>query len=68
MEARLYISEQAIKLKGTEYFRGITADALMRHIGNTVDELIITIDDMNNVYVSAEENENYFTDSEDLFE
>ena len=68
MEKRLYVSDQAIKLKGKEYFRGLTAEALAQHIGHDVDDLLILVDDMDNVYMATNETDEAYIDIDDLFD
>ena len=70
MERKLFISVEALQNKGKEYFRNLDAsDYCQAPYGSYMldDGLLISIDDMNDVYVQLTEDDEAFTDVEDLF-
>lgn len=69
MDKKLYISEQAVELKGKEYFKNRNASDYEYPIldGNLIDGLIVSYDSMDNIYLSVNDSDESYTDSDDLF-
>ena len=69
METKLYVSQEALELKGKEYFKELDINELIRTADNSFVEyegLLLSRDDMYNLYLSVEEDDSCFTDVEDL--
>lgn len=69
MERNLFISEEALIEKGKEYFKELDINELIRTADNSFVEyegLLLSRDDMYNLYLSVEEDDSCFTDVEDL--
>ena len=70
MERKLYISDEAIEKYGLLYFEGYDADDYVS-IARTdfvelEDGLLLSMDDMYNLYLSANESDEAFNDINDL--
>lgn len=66
---KLYVSEEALKEKGKEYFEELDINELIRTADNSFIEyegLLLSRDDMYDLYLSVEEDDSCFTDVEDL--
>lgn len=69
METKLYVSQEALELKGKEYFKESDINELIRTADNSFIEyegLLLSRDDMYDLYLSVEEDDSCFTDVEDL--
>ena len=69
MERKLYVSQEALELKGKEYFKELDINELIRTADNSFVEyegLLLSRDDMYDLYLSVEEDDSCFTDVEDL--
>ena len=69
METKLYVSQEALELKGKEYFKELDINELIRTADNSFVEyegLLLSRDDMYNLYLSVEEDDSCLTDVEDL--
>ena len=69
METKLYVSQEALELKGKEYFKELDINELIRTADNSFVEyegLLLSRDDMYDLYLSVEEDDSCFTDVEDL--
>lgn len=69
MKTKLYISDEALQLKEKEYFKELDINELIRTADNSFVEyegLLLSRDDMYNLYLSVEEDDSVFTDVEDL--
>ena len=69
METKLYVSQEALELKGKEYFKELDINELIRTADNSFVEyegILLSRDDMYNLYLSVEEDDSCFTDVEDL--
>lgn len=69
MDKKLYISDQAVELKGKEYFKNRNASDYEYPIldGNLIDGLIVSYDNMDNIYLSVNDSDESYTDSDNLF-
>lgn len=59
--AKFYVSAEALKLKGKEYFEGLWLDDIKRHANEWVDGIYYSQDDMYNYFLSASEEDESFT-------
>lgn len=68
MNEKLYVSNGAVELKGKDYFRDLERDDYALCIDEVVDGLLVTREDMDNIYlsVSSEDEEMPYEDVEDL--
>ena len=69
MERKLFISEEALIEKGKDYFKELDINELIRTADNSFVEyegLLLSRDDMYDLYLSVEEDDSCFTDVEDL--
>ena len=69
MDKKLYVSDEAIKLKGKEFFKNRKISDYEYPIldGDLIDELIVSYDNMDNIYLSVNDSDESYTDSDDLF-
>lgn len=70
MEEKLYISDEALEKYGYAYFKGMTAEDYKYEDDSSYqkldDGLILTRDDMYNIYLSANEEDEAFNDIDDI--
>lgn len=70
MEEKLYISDEALEKYGYAYFKDMTADDYKYEADSSYqkleDGLILTRDDMYNIYLSANEEDEGFNDIDDI--
>ncbi|OUC52260.1 hypothetical protein B7939_02230 [Eggerthia catenaformis] len=69
MDKKLYVSDQAIELKGKEFFKNMKISDYEYPIldGDLIDGLIVSYDNMDNIYLSVNDSDESYTDSDDLF-
>ena len=70
MEEKLYISDEALEKYGYAYFKGVEADDYKAIASNEFIELeeglLLSRDDMYNLYLSANEDDESFNDINDI--
>lgn len=70
MEEKLFISDEALEKYGYAYFKGMEADNFKGIASNEFieleDGLILSRDDMYNIYLSANEYDESFNDIDDI--
>ena len=70
MEEKLYISDEALEKYGYAYFKGMEADDFQYEADNELKELddglLMCRDDMENIYLSANEYDEVFNDIDDI--
>lgn len=70
MEEKLYISDAALEKYGYAYFNGMEADDFQYEADNELKELddglLMCRDDMENIYLSANEYDEVFNDIDDI--
>lgn len=70
MEEKLYISDEALEKYGYAYFNGMEADDFQYEADSELKELedglLMCRDDMENIYLSANEYDEVFNDIDDI--
>lgn len=59
--AKFYVSAEALKLKGKEYFEGLWLDDIKRHANEWVDGIYYSQDDMGDYSLCANIEDETFT-------